>query len=388
MTILVPVGVCLVITGTALGDHYFRDEFYYLACSRHMAWGYVNQPPLSIGILWVIRHLAGDSLIVLRVAAALVLAITIWLTGRMAKRLGGSPFAQVLAMTATAIAPELLAVGSYYSMNVFDLLFWTLAASILIEALESPRAGRWALLGVVLGAGLDNKISTLWLGAGIAVGLTLTSARRLLLTPGPWIAAAAAAALFAPHVIWQIATGWPTLEFIRNASRDKMQLNTPVRFIADQIMNMHPVTLPIWFGGLVFLLFARRAERVRPLGVAFLTVAVILILNRTSRSGYLAPAYPVMFAAGGAALDGLIRSAAMRGAAVGLLILAGAATAPLAIPLLSADAYVRYSGALGVAPSTEEKKELGRLPQFFADRQGWDRFVGPGRGRVRPAAAG
>ena len=50
-------------------------------------------------------------------------------------------------------------------------------------------------------------------------------------------------------------------------------------------------------------------------------------------------------------------------------------TLPLAVPVLSVDRYVRYSRALGVAPSTEERQELGRLPQFFADRQGWDRFV-------------
>ena len=45
------------------------------------------------------------------------------------------------------------------------------------------------------------------------------------------------------------------------------------------------------------------------------------------------------------------------------------------MPILPVDTYVRYSAALGVGPTTEEKKEVGRLPQFFADRQGWDRFV-------------
>ena len=48
---------------------------------------------------------------------------------------------------------------------------------------------------------------------------------------------------------------------------------------------------------------------------------------------------------------------------------------PLALPVLPVDAYVRYAAALGVGPETEEKKEVGRLSQFFADRQGWDQFV-------------
>ena len=109
---------------------------------------------------------------------------------------------------------------------------------------------------MLLGLGLLNKISVLWLGAGIGVGLLLTPSRRLLLTRGPWIAGAIAAVIFLPHVLWQIAHGWPTLEFIRNASRDKMQVNTPLSFLADQFLNMHPLTFPIWCAGLLALLFA------------------------------------------------------------------------------------------------------------------------------------
>ncbi len=372
---LIPGAVFILLSGAALGDHYFRDEFYYLACSRRMAWGYVDQPPFSIAALWLVRHVAGDALVVLRAVAALAAAAAVGLTGAIARRLGGSPFAQALAMLAAAISPALLALSSFYSMNAFDLLVWTAAAYLVIDVLDRPTAWRWMALGVVLGVGLENKISVLWLGAGIGAGLILTPARRLLRTPGPWIAAAIAAVLFAPHVVWQIANGWPTLEFIRNASQEKMQANTPLQFLIEQIKNMHPLTLPIWTGGLGYLLASRAAARFRPLGIAFVTVAAILILNRTSRSGYLVPAYPMLFAAGGAALANVLRRPAARAAALAVLVVGGAVTAPLAVPLLPVDTYVRYSRALGVAPDTEEKKEVGRLPQLFADRQGWDRFV-------------
>jgi hypothetical protein len=145
--------------------------------------------------------------------------------------------------------------------------------------------------------------------------------------------------------------------------------------MTTQVMNLNPFTLPVWGAGLLYLLAAPSARRYRPLGIVFVTVAAILILNRTSRSAYLAPGYPMLFAAGGVALERLIARPPLRIALLAVLLAAGALSAPLAIPLLPTDSYIHYSAALGIRAGTEEKKDVGRLPQFFADRQGWDRLV-------------
>jgi len=371
----VSAALFLLLAVTGAVDAFFRDEFYYLACSHRLAWGYVDHPPLSVAILWLVRHAAGDSLMVLRLTAAAAAAATIWITGSIAHRLGAEAYGEAIAMVAAMVAPELLALSSFFSMNVFDVLLWTLAARLLIDAVERPSDRRWIVLGVVLGFGLLNKISMAWIAGGFAVGLVVSPARRLLLTRGPWLAGLIAGAIFLPHIWWQITHGWPTLEFIRNASRDKMQLNTPIGFVTNQILNMQPVTLPVWGAGLWFLLRGRRGAADRVLGVAFLSVAFLLILNRTSRSGYLAAGYPMLLAAGGVVWERRLRGPTVRAAALAVLLLLGALTAPLALPMLPVDTHVRYSAALGVGPETEEKKDVGRLSQFFADRQGWDRFV-------------
>jgi Dolichyl-phosphate-mannose-protein mannosyltransferase len=373
--LMVPAAVVALLLVMATVDHYFRDEFYYLACSRHLAWGYVDQPPLSVAILWLVRHTAGDSLFVLRLVAALALAASIWLTGAIARRLGAGPFGETIAMVTMAIAPESIGIASFYSMNIFDVLLWTAALRVFIEVLDRGSIRMWTLLGLLLGLGLLNKISVLWLGAGIAAALMLTPARRSLLTPGPYLAGAIAGALFLPHVLWQVANGWPTLEFMRNASSEKMLSKTPWAFMAEQVLYLHPITVLVWGAGLVALLGQAKLRRYRALAIVYITVAVILMLNATSRSGYLLPAYPPLIAAGAVLWEAMIPRRAWRAIAVVVLVLAGAMTAPLAVPVLPTEAYVRYSRALGVAPSTEEKKDLGRLPQFFADRQGWDAFV-------------
>src|SRR5512143_1556640 len=171
---------------------YFRDELYYLASTGHLAWGYVEHPPLSIAILAIVRALLGDSLPALRLVPALAGAATVLLTGLMARRLGGGRFAQGLAALACALTPVFLGTDRVYSMNAIDILIWSLAAWLLLRALDLGRARDWAVLGL----GLLHKISVFWLGGGLLVGLLLTPYRRALLAPGPWLCGAIAAAMF------------------------------------------------------------------------------------------------------------------------------------------------------------------------------------------------
>jgi hypothetical protein len=363
------------------GYGWFRDELYYVACSDHLAWGYVDQPPLSIALLKLWRLAFGDSLVAIRMFAAIAGAATIVTTGWMARVLGGGPFAQALAMTAALIVPVHLALTGFYSMNAFDLLLWTLAAAVLVKIFaaepQAPAAPTrlWLLFGAIVGLGLMNKWSTMWFAGAVGLGLLLTPQRRHLRSRGPWLAAGLAVLIFLPHAVWQAAHGGPTFEFIRNATGGKMLAVTPLEFAGGQVMSMHPLTLPVWLAGLVWLL---RDRRMRALGIAFIAVVLLLVLNGTSRASYLAPAYTMLFAAGGVALARTLlpeRLPLLRGAAIGVLLAGGAALAPLALPLLPVDAYVAWAARLGRAPSTEERKELGRLPQHFADMHGWEDIV-------------
>ncbi len=374
VSLIIPASVFAVLLANGLTDGYFRDEFYYLACARRLAWGYVDHPPLSVALLALATTVFGESLVVLRVIAAAAGAASVWLTGRLARRLGGGPVAETTGMLAAAVAPMLLGTATFYSMNVLEILIWTAAAYLFLAALERQSTAAWVRLGIVLGLGLLNKVSVLWLGAGIAVGLLIWR-RSLLATRLPWLAGAVAAIFFLPHVAWQVVHGWPTIEFVRNASAEKMQENSPIQFLLDQVMNVHPITAPVWIGGLCFLLFARQARAYRALACLYLVPLVILLANRTSRSGYLAPAYPLLFAAGGVALQPLLSTRTRRIVAGLALVAAGLLTLPLAVPLLPTDRYVTYAAALGVGPSTEEKHDVGRLPQFFADREGWPQLV-------------
>jgi 4-amino-4-deoxy-L-arabinose transferase-like glycosyltransferase len=94
---------------------YFRDELYYIACGRHLAFGYVDQPPLSILLLRVSQVLLGDSLFAIRLLPALAGAAIVALTGLIARELGGCGWAIVFACAATLCALFHFAAGNFFS---------------------------------------------------------------------------------------------------------------------------------------------------------------------------------------------------------------------------------------------------------------------------------
>ena len=380
-TILLMAGLAFAVhlAANAFGGYgYFRDELYYIACSKHLAAGYVDQPPLSIFVLAFATRLFGDSVFAIRLVPAVLVGVSAALVGLLARRMGGGRAAIVLASLAFLAAPQILGFHAYYSMNSFDIMFWLLAVHALIGAVESGGLGPWSLLGVVLGLGLLNKTSVLWLGAGIGAAIVCSGTlRRQLATPGPYAAAAIALALFSPFVVWNALHGWPHLEFMRNASAGKYSSLTRGRFLVDQFLALNPLTFLMSLPGLLRCLADREGPRWRAIGIVFLTVFGVLLANAHTKAEYMAAAYPMLFAAGGVTVARL--RPPWKGVAVGslagLLIVSGVLLAPLAMPILPVATYLRYSRALGVAPSTAENLELADLPQFFADMQGWEELA-------------
>jgi len=402
--------VLLVLAFAALAVHvsasafcaygYFRDELYYLACTEHPDLGYVDQPPLSIYILALNRLVLGDSLVALRFLPAVAHALTVLLAGLIARQMGGGRRAQTLAAFACLASPIYLGMNGIYSMNCFDILVWTATAYVFTLILR-PGSGHvgedgrgtedggstartaptgieprlWLLLGLLLGIGLLNKISVLWLGGGITAGLLLTHHRRVLRSPWPWIAGGLALLLFLPYVIWNIRHDFAHLEFIRNASGGKYSSLNPLTFITGQVMLQNPLALPLWIAGLASVLFGRLSRTFRPLGIVYLFCFLVLMLNGHSKAEYLSASYAMLFAAGGVAVEGFAEARRLRWippAFAALLLVSGCVMAPFAEPLLPVKSFIAYEDALGVAPSTPEGKHLDRLPQFYADMFGWE----------------
>jgi len=378
--VVLPIAAVKLVLHLYAGRHYgyFVDELYYMACSRHLDWGYVDQPPLIALITRIARSLFGDSLPAIRFFPALAGVGTVLLAALVARELGGRSFAQGLAALGVLLAPGFLGTGNLLSMNAFEPLFWTGCAYVLLRVIRTGNQKLWIWFGVLAGIGLETKHSMLIFGFGLIAGLLLTPERRSFRSPWVWLGGLLAFLIFLPNLLWNIQHHFPFLELQANIRRSGRNVDlTPVVFLGQEILTMLPPSAPIWLAGLWFYLFSRSGKPFRALGWAWL-LAAGLIVTLNPRVYYLWPAFPVLFAAGGVAWESWLAAPRwqwVKPVYAGLMILVGVLLAPLAVPVLPVETFIRYAAAMHLVPPRIETYPLGPLPQIYADQFGWEEMT-------------
>ena len=290
-----------VVAFHALTNHrygFHRDELAVVDDAQHLAWGYVAYPPVTPFIARVAFTLFGPSLVGLRLFSSLVIGFAMILTALMARKLGGSGRAQVLAAVATGIAPIALISGSLFQYVAFDYLWWVLLTYLLIHLIKSENPRYWLAIGAVIGIGMMTKYTIGLLVIGIVTGVMLTPLRRHLRSPWLWSGVVLSVIIFSPNLIWQVQHDFISLDFLRAIhDRDTRIGRTDKNFLEQFFVCANIVTIPIWIRGLWSYLRLEELRQYRMLGWIFIVVLALLLLTE-GRSYYIAPAYPMLFAAG------------------------------------------------------------------------------------------
>lgn len=366
---------------TAAVYGFFIDELYFLACGEHLAWGYVDFPPLTAFQAWLTRSLFGDSPYAIRIFPALAGAGLVLITGAMARQLGGRRFAQALAAVCVLVAPVFLFFSTYLSMNPVEALIWASSAFVVLRMIQTGDTRLWLAFGLLSGLGLLNKHTMLLFGFAVLAGLLLTPERRLLRSRWLLAGGAIAAALALPNLLWEIRHGFPHAELLANIQRNGRDV--PVGFLAFwrfELLFLNPAAAPVWILGLWSLFRVSALKPARALGWAYLiTIGCLFLTTPGSHKTYYAvSACPVLIAAGAVLIErGWSRRPLqwMKPAYVALLLVVGALAAPMAVPMLSPETYLRYTRALRISQPRIENRATNAIPQLFADRFGWPEMV-------------
>ena len=380
MMIVVAIALAKLILHCIFNNRYgyFRDEFDYMSCGDHLAWGYVDQPPLLPFLVRISRMVLGDSLRSIRFLPALAASAIVVLAALIAREFEGGRFALILSGVAVLVAPIYLSCGSLLTTNCLEPILWMGCAYFAILGINrDPRY--WLAFGLIAGLGLEEKYSIAIFGSGMVVGLLLTKHRRVFLNKWFWAAGIVAFLTFLPNVIWNIHNHWPFLELMHNirASGRDVQLSV-FQFLLQQMLLLHPLTAPIWIAGVIALLFSRRLRNYRPLGWSYLVSFGAFVILK-GKNYYLTPIYPMLFAAGAVVVEAGIewtRQRWLKSAIIVLLLAGGAWLAPIVVPVFSVDRFISYMNALPFKlPRSERSHERAVLPQHYADQFGWEEMT-------------
>ncbi len=357
--VLVVAGATVALLLALAGEYGFhRDELYFIVAGRHPALGYPDQPSFTPLASAAAVQLLGLSPTAIRVLPALTAGAIIVLAALMARELGGSTRAQLLAALLTAVS-GLLAAGHLDSTATYDLLAWAIVAWLVVRLLAGADPRQWLLVGLVAGIGLENKHTVLFLGFGLAVGILIARRWDLLRTRWTWLALAIAVALWAPNLVWQAQHGFPQLEM---ASRISGSDNRS-KMLPELMLLLGVFTFPILLAGGWWLVRGASAQPWRPLGWAPIAV-LVLVLATNGKSYYAVGFMPLLAAAGAVLLDRWLARARprLRPIVAGVAIaLTAVVTGLLALPIVPLS-------SLGATPIPDIYSEAGA-------QVGWPQLV-------------
>ncbi|MGH4029982.1 ArnT family glycosyltransferase [Actinomycetota bacterium Odt1-20B] len=377
---------------------YHRDELYFLAAGRRLAWGYVDQPPLTPLLARASTVAFGDSLVGLRVAATLAACATVLVVALVARELGGGRGAQLLAAALVALGGQVLAVGHMVSTATFDLLVWVVVSWLVLRVLRTRDGRWWPVAGAAAGIGIENKYLVVLLVAVLLASIGWVGPRAVL--RDRWFAAgcAVALALAAPNLVWQAAHDWPQFTVARGISGEDGAENRAL-LVPQQLIYLSPLFVPVWIAGWRRLWRDPELRWARAFAVAYPLLCVV-VLAVGGKGYYTVPLLVVLLAAGcqpvlrwagrgrverGRAGRGRVerdragrgRMRRRRALLATAVALSAAVNAAITLPVLAPDDL-----AVPMALNQEQGEQLGWPELADAARQGWARIPAPDRSRA------
>jgi hypothetical protein len=329
------LAIAVVLTGVliAFSDRYgyHRDELYFIACGKHLAWGYPDQPPFVPLVARLMTDLAPGAPVVLRLPSALAGGMLVLLTGLLTRELGGRRAAQALACAVIALAPVVTGSSHLLSTTTFDLPVWALLLWLLVRILRTGDQRLWLPAGLAAGAGLLDTDLVAFLIAAAVAALVIAGPRAPLRSGWFYAGGAIALGMWAPYLAWQGSHGWPELAVAHSIAAGESGTSAPWWLILpEQLVLVAWYFSPIWITGLVRFFRDPELRWCRAIGVAYPVLAVAFMLTG-GKPYYLAAYIPVLLAAGAQpAVDWAGRAHRRRRAG---LITAGLVLAVLQLPI-------------------------------------------------------
>ena len=309
---------------------FLQDELYFIVAGHHLAFGYVDQPPIG-PLLARITGILGVSPTAIRIIPALAGGAVVVMTARLAALFGAGRFGRVFAALMMACAPVLLGAVHIGNTTPLDLLAWTAVLVCVSTALLRDRPRWWLAAGLVAGFGLEADNLVILLLICLTIGLLASAQRPVLRTRWPWLGAGIAAVIWAPNLIWQAAHGWPQLAMSAALHQQNTSPADYAGAVPAQLLYLGLLVAPVVVAGFVVLW---RTPGLRFLAITATLVLVYVVAWVPGKVYYADGIAPAVLAAGALATERWIARAHRPGLRRGTVLAACLVGVAVALPSL------------------------------------------------------
>ncbi|UKT62603.1 ArnT family glycosyltransferase [Pedobacter mucosus] len=355
---------------------FHADELYYIALSKHLQWGYLDNSPLIAYLIRFSELLFGESLFDYRIIPTLFSGFTIFIVGLITHQLGGKTVAIVIACLGMICSPAYLATGYFLQPVVFDQFFWTLGAFFLLRFLQTNKPINIYFLGATLGFGILNKYIILIYAFALFASAIFIRQKKPVAIKDILIAMFICFITVLPNLVWQIYYHLPIINYLQILKESNSFVGIGNFFF--QFFLFHGSGIAIWLAGIIYVFLDQSKRQYSFLAKAFILTTLILVLLG-GKTYYSLGAFPVLFAAGGACWESFLKKlwSIISYGFFAMIILPTLVAIPLVIPVLPFSYLLRYIKLMKdytviSEPLVWDDGKIHQLPQFYADMFGWE----------------
>ncbi len=356
---------------------YHRDELLYFSLGQHPAFGYATVPPMIGWIAWLMQNILGYSLFAVRLFPALMGGIMVIVVAEIAREMGGTRYAMILAATGIVISIFGLRTFFLFQPVHIDLLFWTLIILFIIKYINSDNSKYLIWLGITAGFALLNKYLIGFLFIILLLIIPFTRYRNIFRNKMFWYGIAAGFIIFLPNLIWQIASGLPVINHLSELAETQLVNVNRDAFLIEQIIIPGAASI-LTVAGLLSVLLNKKLKKFRFPGIVATAVIISLMLMK-GKSYYTIGLFPFLISAGAVFYGSVFTKWHTRTVFIVFLLIISVYLLPFGLPVYKTQGLIKYfnlveSGGFDFGRTFEDGTKHS-LPQDYADMLGWEELT-------------
>lgn len=316
------------------------DELLHIETGKHLAFGYMEFPPL-IGVLAFIQNLLqSESVFVHHFFAHLSAILILILVSKITTELGGKAKAVFLVLLCIIIAPAFGRSQQLFQPVVFSQLFWVLNFYFLFKYVKFlDRKYVW-LLTFSTALAFLTKYDAVFFIFGVSALLFFKKTRQALLEHKFWWNILVFILLVSPNIIWQYANDFPVLKMFNRLYETQLDRLTPLQVFGDLVVALNPLTLLVWGAGIISM-FHDQMRRYSPLIISILLSTALLAFSK-GKGYYFYPIVLTILPFGGVFWESIVLT--KRKWAIyplSFVLLSGIFLIPFGMPVFPLESYLK-----------------------------------------------